>query len=80
MKPKLIPELDKYMKKYNYTSSTYNWVKSLSAMTYNNLYFVFFITFFIMFLSYRYFMKKKLNQNTLKAVKIRNIYYESENA
>jgi hypothetical protein len=79
MNPKLVPDLDNYLKKYNYTSSRFGWLKSLTKITYNNLFFVIFISLFILFLCYRYMMKKKLIQNEFKAVKIRNTYYEGEN-
>jgi len=71
MKPKLVPDLDKYFKKYNYHQSTI--FSYINDITNNNLYFLFFFCSFILFLCYRYYIKQKINNNKFTQIKMRSI-------
>ena len=75
MKPKLIPDLDKYLKKDLYQKPITRYYETICSTIcntiYNNLYFCFFVTFFITFLSYRYVMKTKRKSSNFDSTKVR---------
>jgi type II secretory pathway component PulF len=71
MKPKLLPDLEKYFAKEETFKPPINWYNYTCDITYNNMYFIVFTTFFILFLCYRYSMKKQGGK--FKSVKIRRV-------
>lgn len=72
MKPKLIPDLDKYLKKDLYQKPITRYYETICRTIYNNLYFCFFVTFFITFLSYRYVMKTQRKTGNFGSTKVRH--------
>ena len=70
MKPKLLPDLDKYYK----NKKNINLLNYTCNIIYTNCYFVLFLLFFIIFLIYRYYMKKTKKEQ--QYTKLRKILYD----